>query len=95
MDMGGFLCFSSTGSDIFKNPEKIKKTAEEVTKAVKEGACFIAGTLVLTSLGLVPIETVAAGDMVQSFDPQTQQASFKEVEETFVRETMEFVHVTV
>ena len=45
--------------------------------------------------GLMPIETVTAGDLVQSFDPQTQQVSLKEVEETFVRETMEFVHVTV
>ena len=32
---------------------------------------------------------------MQSFDPQTQQVFLKEVEETFVRVTMEFVHVTV
>lgn len=85
------------------NLEKIKASLKDTVAKLKKvpeynkgvGACFIAGTLVLSAAGFVPIETVAAGSLVQSFDPQTQQVSLKEVEETFVRETMEFVHVTV
>ena len=83
--------------------EKFQKSLQETMIKLKKvpeykegaGACFIAGTRVLSATGSVPIETVTAGNLVQSFDPQTQQVSLKEVEETFVRETMEFVHVTV
>ncbi len=83
--------------------EKFQKSLQETMvklKTVPEykegvGACFIAGTPILSAAEFVPIEMVAAGDLVQSFDPQTQQISLKEVEETFIRETMEFVHVTV
>ena len=83
--------------------EKFQKSLQETMIKLKEvpeykegvGACFIAGTLVLSAAGFVPIETVTAGELVQSFDPQTQKVSLKEVEETFIRETKEFVHVTV
>ena len=43
----------------------------------------------------MPIETIAAGDLVQSFHPQTQEVSSKQVEETFIRESSELVHVSV
>ncbi len=78
---------------------KLTQLKESITKAIDEaglgGTCFIAGTPVVTALGLVPIETIAAGDMVQSFDPDTQAVSEKMIEEIFVHESSELVHVKV
>lgn len=59
------------------------------------GGCFVAGTLVATASGNIPIETVKAGDKVLSFNPDTQEVTEKTVEETFIRSTKEFVHITV
>jgi hypothetical protein len=76
--------------------ETINKLKEvpKYNEAVK-GACFVAGTLISTSFGLVPIETIMAGDTVQSFNPETQSISQKTVEEVFVRESSELIHVKV
>ncbi|MDR1673997.1 MAG: hypothetical protein LBR54_00910, partial [Oscillospiraceae bacterium] len=50
----------------------LKKGIDDaIEDAGLHGKCFIAGTLIAASVGLVPIESVAAGDKVQSFDPQT------------------------
>ncbi|MDE7422511.1 MAG: hypothetical protein K2N51_02270 [Lachnospiraceae bacterium] len=78
---------------------KLTQLKEKITNAIDEaglgGTCFIEGTLILTAVGLMPIEIVAAGDMVLSFDPDTQVVSEQVVEETFVRESRELVHITV
>lgn len=78
---------------------KLTQLKEKVTKAIDEaglgGTCFIEGTLILTAVGLMPIEMVSAGDMVLSFDPNTQVVSKQVVEETFVRESSELVHIEV
>lgn len=71
------------------------KITEAIDKAGLKGACFVAGTLVLSTAGFVPIESIVAGNMVQSFDPITQEVSAKEVEEAFVRESSELVHISV
>ena len=79
--------------------DKLSKLKEKVVEAIDEaglkGACFVAGTLIVATTGLVPIEAIAAGDMVQSFNSETQEVSQKEVEETFVRECSELVHIFV
>ena len=79
--------------------DKLANLKEKVNEAIDEaglkGACFVAGTLILTATGLMPIETIATGDLVQSFHPQTQEVSSKQVEETFIRESSELVHVSV
>lgn len=78
---------------------KLTQLKESITKAIDEaglgGTCFVAGTPVVTALGLVPIETIAVGDMVQSFDADTRVVSEKMVEEIFVRENSELIHVKV
>jgi hypothetical protein len=78
---------------------RITKLKEEINNVIDEaglkGKCFVAGTLVLAVSGLIPIENVRAGDKVYSFNANTQEVSKKTVEETFVRESNELVHITV
>lgn len=78
---------------------RITKLKEEINNVIDEaglkGKCFVAGTLVLAVSGLIPIENVRAGDKVYSFNADTQEVSKKTVEETFVRESNELVHITV
>ena len=57
--------------------------------------CFIAGTLISTASGLMAIENIRSGDLVLSADVKTGEVGFKKVVETYVRETMKLVHLTV
>ena len=57
--------------------------------------CFIAGTLVYTPDGNVPIERIKQGDLVWAWDEETGEVSQKAVVETYVNETDELVHVFV
>ena len=57
--------------------------------------CFVEGTMVLTSTGLVAIESIAVGDMVIATDPETGETAEKQVKNTFVNETEELAHVFV
>ncbi len=57
--------------------------------------CFIAGTLVLTQSGNVPIEKVKVGDYVFAWDEETDTVALKEVVETYINETDELIHVFV
>lgn len=59
------------------------------------GGCFIAGTLISTPNGLISIENISAGDVVFSFDPDTLMVSKQRVEETFIRENSDLVHITI
>lgn len=103
IQVASFLTVAAMIPKMKANLEKCKASLRRAVAKLKVvleysesvGACFIAGTLVLSASGFLPVERVAAGGMVQSFDPETQQVSLKEVEETFVRETKELVHVTV
>lgn len=57
--------------------------------------CFVAGTLILTPVGLITIENIRPGDTVISTDPDTGEVAEKTVLETFVHETAELVHLTI
>ena len=57
--------------------------------------CFVAGTMIASSVGLVPIEDIKSGDMVYAHDPETGETALKEVVQTFRNEANELVHVTV
>mgnify|MGYP002566797125 FL=1 len=59
------------------------------------GACFVQGTAVLTSTGLVAIEKLRSGDRVWAENPETGERALKEVVQTFVRETDELIHISV
>ncbi|EQA78886.1 intein N-terminal splicing domain protein [Leptospira alstonii serovar Pingchang str. 80-412] len=55
--------------------------------------CFVAGTLVLTSKGLKPIETVQTGDEVLAFNPETKDQSLKRVVRLFRNENSELLRI--
>ncbi len=58
-------------------------------------ACFIAGTMVLTTAGLMAIENIKAGDKIISTCPDTLETSEKTVLETYVRKVDKLVHLTI
>lgn len=47
-------------------------------------SCFVAGTLILTNDGFVPIETLQAGDIVLAHDPDTGETALKPIVRTYV-----------
>ena len=57
--------------------------------------CFIAGTLIETEDGSVPIEAIVAGMRVYAHNTDTGETALKEVLQTYVNETNELIHVTV
>ena len=57
--------------------------------------CFVAGTLVLTSVGLKRIEDIKIGDRVFATDIETMKSEYKEVLDTFVRKTNELIHIFI
>ena len=63
--------------------------------AMSPGVCFVAGTLVKTESGNVPIESIKTGDLVWAWDEETGDVALKEVVETYVRESKELIHVFV
>ncbi len=76
---------------------KAAKTAKAAKQAsaINNGACFVAGTAVLTSDGYVSIEDIRAGDKVWAENTETGEKELKEVVRTFINETCELVHVFV
>jgi len=65
------------------------------TKMLDLDDCFIAGTLVATEDGNMPIEEIEIGDYVWAWDEETGEVSLKRVVETYINETVELVHVFV
>jgi RHS repeat-associated protein len=62
---------------------------------LRPAACFVAGTLIFTENGYIPIEEIQPGDLVYSENPDTGEKALKSVVQTFVRETNDIVHLRV
>ena len=66
-----------------------------MTNLLTGGACFVAGTQVLTENGLENIESIEAGDMVWASNPDTGETALKKVVRTYVRDADTLVHLHV
>ncbi len=76
--------------------EALKDAIEAAGKHVRKCTnCFVAGTLVATACGLVPIEEVQASDWVWARDEVTGEVRLCEVEETYRNESPVILEVTV
>lgn len=87
-----------TGIDISDN--KNAKSAPKTTKAdtpskVSTGACFVAGTQILTICGSKNIEDIQNGDYVLAQNQETGELAYKEVIQTFVRYKDVTIHIIV
>ena len=69
---------------------KIAKTGQYVSSA-----CFVAGTPILSIDGFMPIEKVNIGDLVLSYNPNTQESEYKTVKRIFSTETNTIVRLTI
>ena len=59
------------------------------------GVCFVAGTLIETADGSVPIEEITIGTIVYAYNTDTDETAQKQVVNTFVRESSELIHIEV
>jgi hypothetical protein len=59
------------------------------------GACFVAGTPVLTANGTKPIEDIVVGDKVWTRNLETGLDELQLVAETFVHQTLALYHLTI
>jgi hypothetical protein len=75
--------------------EALKNAIEAAGKHVRKCTnCFVAGTLVVTACGWVPIEEVQVGDWVWARDEVTGEVRLCEVEETYRNESPVILEVT-
>lgn len=58
-------------------------------------SCFVAGTMILTSFGLVAIENIKVGDKVISSDPISHKTNEKTVLETYVNKAKNLIHLQI
>ena len=65
------------------------------TKGMKNPICFVAGTMVLTAMGLKAIETIQAGDQVIATNPDIFQTEEKTVVETYINKTTCIVKIFI
>ena len=86
---------SDEAIDIFTDVSKKTDNADEIANLCKNGACFVAGTLILTSEGYKKIEDIEEGDVVIATDPDTGETTEKKVVDTFVNESDQLIYLTV
>lgn len=83
-------------SDLFRGAMDVVSIAGGAKLASEKiPYCFVAGTLVTTEQGQKPIEEIKVGDKVLSENPETGEIAYKTVEETYINETDELIHVHV
>ena len=66
-----------------------------VIGGLSSNVCFVAGTVILTNVGKIAIETIEEGMLVWAKNTETGEEGFKEVLKTFENETDELVHLFV
>ena len=87
--------------DLVKTADRVTDTADTVYDGVKAMSkvdipdCFVAGTMIATEEGHLPIEDIKVGDHVWATDPETGVTDPKKVVNTFINETTAVTHVTI
>ncbi len=103
--INGGITYLSSGGDL----EKTKQAAIDgacdgfmngaitgfITGGMTSNHCFVAGTLVETFDGPLPIEQIKEGQYVLSEDPETGDGTYKRALETYVNETTELIHLNI
>ena len=83
------------GAAGFKVGRGLRGSAPGVPQTTGGGACFVAGTTVVTADGDKPIENVVAGDVVLSNDGVRGEVDAQAVKQAFVRTTNVVVDVQI
>lgn len=87
--------------DLAKTIDNVSDTADNVYDGVKlitnakVPDCFVAGTLISTEDGFIPIENIQISDYVWATDPDTGETSLKKVVNTYINETTHITHITI
>jgi len=87
--------------DIAKTVDNVADATDTVYDGVKTMSkieipdCFVAGTIISTQEGFIPIENIEVGDYVWASDPATGITVLKQVVNTFVNETTYITEITV
>ena len=75
----------------------VQKVGQKIINAlknlIKTSCCFAAGTLIATSDGDKPIESICIGDYVLSKNEFTGEVAYKKVTNLFVRSVGQLVHI--
>jgi RHS repeat-associated protein len=59
------------------------------------GNCFVAGTLIVSVSGSVPIESLSTGDKVTSWNESAQQSAITEVKEAYDRKVAQIIQLEI
>ena len=95
--IGNALCDVKRGVD----PDTIQDAAKHncgkqvMVSGKMQWQCFVAGTLIKTENGNIPIEELELGDAVYAKDVETGEEGYKEVVRLFVSQKDTLVHITI
>ena len=73
------------------NYTNVMSRSTGVRKPLKADGCFIAGTLVSSKNGLVPIESLKEGDFVYAYNELSDEVELQKVSKTFTHEVNKLV----
>ena len=93
---GGISAFASASIGAITsslNATKVANNASTRSINLTQGACFIAGTLILTEKGIEEIENIKIGDYVLSYNERTGDKEYKKVVNTFNYLKTELYHI--
>ena len=86
---------AGTGVPLLEEKAKIYSKLEDTRFPDTTDGCFVAGTLVWTDKGQIPIEQIKVGDMVLSQPEAGGELAYKRVKETFVFDDKEIWRVEI
>ena len=90
----GFINGFTTGALMFCASQAVSLLSKAASsRCSAPGQCFIAGTLVLTSLGNKKIEDIKVGDEVWAYDEETGEKSLKKVVDLLRNKTEKWIHL--